>query len=82
MQSCKLFSRNIFWLHSVEKRKILSHSKKFRQINYLVISLVKSLISRNFGGKSVKVNFRNFHQELDFHMHMHVWQKHSHIFTL
>ena len=44
----------LFWwvyvcgfLHSVEKRKISSHRKKFRQFNYSVISLVKPLPSRN-----------------------------------
>ena len=40
--------------------------KIFRQISYLVISLVKLLISRNFCQKSVKVNSRNFHT-------VHVW---------
>ena len=33
----------------------------FRQINYLVILLVKPLLSRNFCQKRVRVNFRNFH---------------------
>ena len=33
-------------------------------MNYFVISLVKSLISRNLCGKSVKVNFRNFHMHV------------------
>ena len=32
----------------------------FRQINYLVISLVKPLLSRNFCQKCVRVNFRNY----------------------
>ena len=35
--------------------------KKFRQINYLVISLVKPLLSRNFCKESVRENFCNFH---------------------
>ena len=35
---------------------------KFRQINYLVILLLKPLISRNFCEKSVKENFCNFHK--------------------
>ena len=45
------------------KREILSHWKKFRQINYLLISLalVKPLISRNFCKKSVRENWCNFH---------------------
>ena len=46
---------------SVEKREILSHWKKFRQINYSVISLVKPLLSRIFCKKSVRENFCNFH---------------------
>ena len=46
--------------HSVEKRQILS-LKKIRQINYLVISLVKPLLSRDFCEKSVRENFCNFH---------------------
>ena len=67
----KLISRNNFQviqkfrklhtvLHSVEKREILSHWKKIRQINYLVISLVKPLLSRNFCERIVRENLRNF----------------------
>ena len=64
-----LFSRIFPWIqievklqnHSVEKQEILSHWKKCRQINYLVISLVKPLLSRNFCKKSVRENFCNFH---------------------
>ena len=50
-------------LHSVEQWKIWSHQKKtFRQINYLVISLVKTpLISRNFCQKCEWLNRTNFH---------------------
>ena len=39
-------------------------TKKFRQINFLVISLVIMLFSRNFWQKWVRVNFRNFHTTL------------------
>ena len=35
--------------------------KLFRQINYLVILLVKTSFSRNFCLKTVRVNFCNFH---------------------
>ena len=35
--------------------------KIFRQINSLVISLVNTLLSRNFFQKCVRVNFRNYH---------------------
>ena len=42
--------------------------KKFRQINYLVILLVKPLLSRKFCQKRVRANFRNFHTVL-------FWQK-------
>ena len=34
---------------------------KIRQINSLVISLVKTLVSQNFCQKSVRVNFCNYH---------------------
>ena len=47
--------------HCVEKREILSHKKKIRQINSLVTYLVKPLLSRNFCQKIVRVNSRNFH---------------------
>ena len=47
--------------NSLEKREILSHRNFFRQISSLVTSLVKTLISRNFCQKCVRVNFRNFH---------------------
>ena len=33
---------------SVEKREILSHQKIFHEINFLVTSLVKTLLSGNF----------------------------------
>ena len=46
--------------HSVEKREIYSHQKIFREINFLVTSLVKPLVSRNFCQKSMIVNFHNF----------------------
>ena len=36
-------------------------TEKIRQFNYLVISFVKTLFSRNFCQKRVRVNFRNFH---------------------
>ena len=43
-------------------RNSLSPKKIFRQINSLVLSLVKSTsLSRNFCQKSVRENFRNFH---------------------
>ena len=42
-------------------QKFTLAEKKFRQINYLVISLVKPLLSRDFCEKSVRENFCNFH---------------------
>ena len=45
---------------SVEKREILSLNF-FRQINYLVISLVKPLLSRNFCEKSVRESLQFLH---------------------
>ena len=55
-----------------------------RQIIYLVILLVKTLLSRNFCQKSVRVNFRNFHTVRSQHSeeiteiyshHLIFWQK-------
>ena len=71
------------WLHfivlfhtvqSVEIAEICSHRKKIRQINYLEISLVKTLLSRNFCQKWVRVNFRNFHTVL--------WESYSNSFSV
>jgi len=60
--STSLISRIIFWQCRnhiaciVEKWKIYSHQKIFRQINsFLVISLVKLSLSRNFCQKCVKI---------------------------
>ena len=53
--SRNVFKSNVFW------RLEASHRKIFRQINYLTIYLVKTLLSRNFCQKSVKVILRNFH---------------------
>ena len=65
--SKKLISRNIFsvkvkpLLHTMWKKdKVSLTEKKFRQINYLVISIVNQLLSRNFCEKSVGENFCNF----------------------
>ena len=41
-------------------KKLTVKHKKFRQINYLIFSVLKTLLSRNFCQKSVTVNFRNF----------------------
>ena len=43
--------------HSVERHQ----KRKFREIDSLVTSLVKPLLSRNFCQKSLRDNFRNFH---------------------
>ena len=47
--------------HILENIKFTLIEKIFRQINSLVISLVKTLISRKICQKSVRVNFHNFH---------------------
>ena len=50
---------------TVWKNQKFSLTKNFfREINYLVTSLVKMMFSRNFCQKSVKENFRNFHSTL------------------
>ena len=52
------------FVHSAEKREN-SSLKKIRQINLLVISLIRTMLSRNFCQKSAKINFRNFHTSYD-----------------
>ena len=44
-----------------KNKKFSLNEKIFREISYLVTSLVKPLFSRNFCQKSVRENFRNFH---------------------
>ena len=51
---------SISGLFAVKARTVCFHWKKFRQINYLVISS-KLLLSRNFCEKVVRENFCNFH---------------------
>ena len=61
----RIFCQNCVRVNfSVEKREILSHWKKIREINYLVISFVKPLLSRNFCRICMRVNFSNFHTVL------------------
>ena len=65
-----MISRNNSQVMTVLKNENFSLTeKKIRQINYLVISLVKPLLSRNFCQKCVRENFRNFHILTQF------WQK-------
>ena len=45
---------------TVAKKK-KKKKKKFRQVNSLGFSLVKTLLSRNFCQRSVTVNSHNFH---------------------
>ena len=57
-----LVYRVVYYTHCMWKlRKFTLTEKIFRQITYLVISLVKLLLSRNFCQKCVRVNSRNFH---------------------
>ena len=74
---CKFFRENnlcqleeVTFLQKVEiglqstvwkNRTFTVTQKNFRQINSLVFSLVKTLLSRNFCQKCVRVNFCNFH---------------------
>ena len=44
-----------------KNQKFTLTKKIFRQINYLVISIVNTLVSRNFCQNRVRVNFHNFH---------------------
>ena len=58
----KYLKKKWFTFHCGWKlRKFTLTKKIFRQTNYLVISLVKVLLSRNFCQKRVRVNFCNFH---------------------
>ena len=73
-------------LHTVWKNEKFTLTQKFfRQINYLVILLVKSLFSRNFCEKRVRVNFRNFHtvhtvEFTKFLYHLKITEIYSHSF--
>ena len=49
----------VFTLWKLQKFSLAE--KIFRQINYLVISIVKTLLSRNFCLERVRVNLGNFH---------------------
>ena len=67
----ELISRIIFFsvkldlLLTVWKNAKLSLTEKiFREINSLVTSLVKTVLSRNFCQKCMRENFRNFHTVL------------------
>ena len=48
-------------INAVKNQKFTLTEEIFRQINYLVISLVKMLLSRIFCQKSVRVNFRFYY---------------------
>jgi len=61
------FHENFVWYHFHYQftlwklRKFTLNEKIFRQITYLVISLVKLILSRNFCQKCVRMNFHYFH---------------------
>ena len=52
---------NVDWITVWKNEKFTVAQKKFRQINSLVFSIVKTVLSRNFCHKSVRVNFHNTH---------------------
>ena len=54
---------NVIAVHSAWKSEKITvvTQDKIRQINSLVFSVVKMLLSRNFCQRSVTVNFCNFH---------------------
>jgi len=57
-----IFTEIFFLDHSaVWKNAKFSHRIFFRENSSLVISIVKTLVSRYFCQKCVRVNFRNFH---------------------
>ena len=58
-----------------KNEKFTLTEKIFRQITYLVLSFVKTLLWQNFCQKSVRVNFRNFHthcvvEKLEIFIHL------------
>ena len=58
----------IFVQYTVWKNEKFGLTEKiFRQINSLVICLVKTLLSRNFCQKSVRLNFYDFHTVVHVH---------------
>ena len=62
MDYWKLFA--LYTIHGTTVWKLRKFSLTeifFREINSLVIYILKTLLSRNFCQKSVRVNFRNFH---------------------
>ena len=61
-------------------KKLLPPKKKFRQIDSLVFSTVKTLLSRNFCQRSVTVNFRNYHTVIHTHHTVEITEIHSHAF--
>ena len=56
-------------MHSGENQEIYSQRKKNRQINYLVIPLVKPLLSRIFCQNSIRVNFRHSVEIAEIYCH-------------
>ena len=59
--SQKWFHVKSKWQENSQKIKNTLTKKIFRQINYLVITLLNTLVSQNFCRSRVRVNFRNFH---------------------
>ena len=59
----KIFCQ-ITYLAQCEKTRNSLSTNIFREINYSVTSVVKTLLSRNFCQKSVRENFRDFHTVL------------------
>ena len=58
--------------------KLTLANEQYRQINHLVILIVKALLSRKFCQKRVRVNFRNFHTTVHYafriSLHSILWQ--------
>ena len=65
--SRNIFKRNeIFYAPIITVEKLTLANEQYRQINHLVILLVKALLSRKFCQKRVRVNFRNFHSTVHY----------------
>ena len=70
---CETKIRQFLYCTLWKLRKFNLTQKIFRQNTYLVISLVKLLLSRNFCQKCVRVNFWNYHTVEITEIHSHAF---------
>ena len=70
-------------MHSVEKEKNFPAKNNFRQNNYLLIYILKTLLSRNFFGKNACAHVSQCGNFCDLVCRTYFWQKfrESNVFT-